>query len=58
MRQSLKDVIAMFVARHLPKRIIYWAAFRMIANATTGQHSKQEVPKLTCVEAMARWEPL
>ena len=58
MRQSLKDVIAMSVARHLPKRIIYWAALRVIANATTGKWSKQEAPSLTCVEAMARWEPL
>ena len=58
MRMSWKDTFSRFVARHLPKRIVYWASFRVIAHATTGEWSKQEVPALTCVEAMARWEPL
>ena len=53
-----KDKIAMWVAAVLPKRIVFWAAFRVIAKATTGKHSHQNVPALTCVEAMARWDPL
>ena len=57
-RMSRKDKVAKWVAYMLPKRIVYWAAFRVISNATTGKHSKQEVPALTCVEAMARWDPL
>ena len=55
---SRKDKVALWVACKLPKRIVYWAAFRVIANATTGEHSQQIAPKLTCVEAMARWDPL
>ena len=54
----MKDTISIFVASLLPRRIVYWAAFRVIAKATTGEHSQQIVPELTCVEAMARWDPL
>ena len=55
---SMKDTISIFVAILLPRRIVYWAAFRVIANATRGKWSKQEAPALTCIEAMARWDPL
>ena len=55
---SRKDRVAKWVASVLPKRIVYWAAFRVISKATTGEHRQQNVPALTCVEAMVRWEPL
>jgi hypothetical protein len=32
-----------------------WAAVRVIANATTGEHGNQVVPELTAMEALNRW---
>ena len=55
---SMRDTISIFVASLIPRRIVYWCAFRVIANATTGKHSTQEVPALLAIDAMARWEPL
>ena len=58
---SRKDRIAMWVASVLPKRIVYWAAFRVIAKAKAldGEWWKwQDGTRLTCVDALARWEPL
>ena len=57
----MKDKVAKWVAYVLPKRIVYWAAFRVIAKARAldGEWwNKQDGTRLTCVEALARWEPL
>ena len=53
---SRKDKVSKWVAYVLPKRIVYWAAFRVIANATRGKHSQQEVPSLLAMDAIARWD--
>jgi len=39
----------------LPKRLVMWAAVRVIANATTGVYANQVVPELTAMEALKRW---
>jgi hypothetical protein len=40
----------------LPKKLVYWAAIRLIANATQGKFSDQIVPELTAMDALQRWE--
>jgi hypothetical protein len=40
----------------LPRRLAYWAAIRVIANATTGQYGSTVVPELTAMDALKRWE--
>lgn len=45
-----------WIAWHLPKRLVMWAAFRVISHATTGKYSNQNVPELTAMDAMKRWE--
>lgn len=41
----------------LPRRLVYWCAIRVAANATTGPYSSQIVPDLTAMDALKRWEP-
>ena len=38
------------------KRIVMWAAFRVIAYATQGKYGMTIVPELTAMDAMKRWE--
>jgi len=50
------DKIAMWLAWKLPKRLVYFCAIRLAANATTGKYSSQVVPELTAMDALKRWE--
>ena len=45
-----------WVAWHLSKSIVYWCGMKMMANATTGIWSKQEVPSLLAMEMFVRWD--
>lgn len=49
-----EQMLLWFVGR-LPREVVYRAAFRVGADATTGAYSKQEVPAMTFMEAMERW---
>lgn len=44
------------VAWKLPRWLAYWAAIRVMAHATTGEHGNQIVPDLTAMDALKRWE--
>lgn len=39
----------------LPRRLVYWCAIRLMANATVGPYSDQVVPELTAMQALERW---
>ena len=54
--QLMKEKIIMFIAGKLPRNIAYWAAIRVIANATQGPYSNTVVPELTAMEALKRWQ--
>ena len=43
------------IACWLPRDIVYLAAIRLGANATTGKWSDQVVPELRFMEAVKRW---
>lgn len=49
------EKLVRWVAWKLPKPIVYWASIRLIAHATQGQFSNQEVPALGAMDALARW---
>lgn len=52
-----RDAAIRFVVwRLMPRRMVMWAGFRIISHATTGRWSNQEVPRLTAMEAMDRWD--
>lgn len=46
----------MAVAWRLPRSLVYLCAIRVVAHATTGQWSSQNVPELYAVDALKRWE--
>jgi len=51
-----RNRLCAFIAyRLLPARVVYWAAIRMFAHATTGKYSEQIVPDLTAMQALDRW---
>lgn len=51
-----KKRIAMWLARHLPKRVVMWCALRLIAYATQGEYGYTNVSSLTAMDALKRWE--
>ena len=50
------DKICMFIAWHLPRRLIMWCAMRLGAHATTGKYETQIVPELNFMDALDRWQ--
>lgn len=44
------------IAWWLPRRLAYWCAIRLGAHATQGRWSNQNVPDLTFMDALKRWE--
>jgi hypothetical protein len=51
-----KQQIQMWIAWAMPKWLVYWCTMRLIAHATTGPYSDQNVPELTAMEAIKRWK--
>lgn len=51
-----REDVQMFIARLLPRWLVYWAAIRLGVNATTGEWSHQNVPELYFTDALQRWE--
>lgn len=49
------DELEMKKAWELPADVAYWAAIRVIANATQGEYENQIVPELGAMEALSRW---
>ncbi len=46
----------MFIAWHLPKELVKWAAVRLMAHATTGRYGHVNTTTTTIIEALQRWE--
>lgn len=45
-----------WLAKLCPRKLAYYCAIRLGAHATTGAYSTQEVPTLTLMETLERWE--
>jgi hypothetical protein len=50
-----RERLAIAIAWRLPKRVVMWAALRLVAHATMGPWSTQEVSELTAMDALKRW---
>jgi len=50
-----REKIAMWFAWKAPRWLVYWCSLRLIANATQGEYSNQEVPALLAMDALQRW---
>lgn len=45
-----------WLAWRLPRRLIYWAAIRLVTVVTSGYWARTIVPELTFTDALTRWE--
>jgi len=52
----VKEKVPMKIAWLLPHQVVYFAAIRVCAAATTGKWSSQVVPELTAMDAIQRWD--
>jgi hypothetical protein len=52
----MMEKITIALAWRMPRKLVYWCAIRLGAHATQGQYSNQEVPALTFMDALKRWE--
>ena len=51
----MKEKIIQWIAWHLPKKLVYWCAIRLISYGTVGKYSNQNVPNLKAITALQRW---
>lgn len=52
-----RDWFARRIAWRLPRRVVMWAVYRVLAHATTGRYEKDtNVATLTAFEALNRWD--
>lgn len=51
-----RDRLIQELVWRLPRRIVYWCAIRVGAEATTGQYGNTVVPELKYMDALKRWE--
>lgn len=52
----MREKIYIKLAWMLPRRLVMWAAIRLIAHATTGKYGSVTVPEVTAMDALKRWE--
>jgi len=50
------EKILFWLAWRLPKKLVYFAAMRLIAFATQGEYGNTVVSELTAMDAVGRWE--
>lgn len=51
----MQEKIIIWIVWKLPRKIIYWSAIRLFANATTGKYGDQITPELLAMDALKRW---
>lgn len=54
-KDFLIEELLFFIAYHLPRRVVYYAAIRLLAHATTGRYGNEETPAINGVTALKRW---
>ena len=52
----MRERIVQAIVWRLPRDVVYWAAIRLIAFATTGRYGSTVVPELRVMDALERWE--
>ena len=50
------EKLCMWIAWRLPRRLVYWCGVRMGAWASQGKWAGDEVPGITVLTAMERWQ--
>lgn len=52
----MRTKLAEWIAWHLPRSVVRYAAVRLFTHATTGRYGRTEVPALTFMDALRRWD--
>jgi len=55
-RAVWKEMFWMWLSNKMPRKLVYYCAIRIAVHATTGRWSGVEVPAVTVVDALWRWE--
>jgi len=53
---TIKEKLLVWLAYKTPRKLAYWCAVRVLANATTGKYSNTVVGDLDALKALQRWE--
>jgi hypothetical protein len=53
---ALLEEAYMWLAWHLPKRLVYWCAIRLMAHATVGQYGSDHPDSVSVIQALNRWD--
>jgi hypothetical protein len=54
--RKLRERVLLWIVWRLPKEVIMWAYVRVAEHATTGKYGDTEVPELTMMDALKRWD--
>lgn len=54
-KERLVTRLAKWIANRLPRRVVYFAAVRVWANAATGRWSHKDATTVTASDAVKRW---
>ena len=55
-KRQFVEKVWMWIAWRLPHQLVKWTAIRLIAYATQGKYGSQNVPELSAMDALKRWE--
>ena len=50
---NMKEKVVMWIAWHLPRKLVYWCAIRVIADATV--ESSTPAPEFLAMDALKVW---
>jgi len=55
MGEAMKEKLLVWLAYHLPKSLVYWAAIRVLATASCEEFAEREITAITGAEALKAW---
>lgn len=51
----IQEKVWIWLAWHLPKTLVKWAAVRLMAHATTGEYGSHHPDSVSIMDALERW---
>jgi hypothetical protein len=52
---AIKEKLMWKLSQHLPDKLVYFCAIRLVAYSVSGKYSGTEIPELTWSEAVSRY---
>lgn len=53
---TVPDKFRMWLAWRMPRRLVMWAAIRLMSHATTGKYGREEPDSVSIMTALKRWD--